>query len=189
MTFFFILILLQGYYADPYGQPKSANAETQSTTTQAATAQSASAQSHPMQPNPQQFAMPFGYYPYYMPNQYQGAPPGANYYGQFKYPPYTPMAAPVNSNGQQVPPVAVSNGNSGPHASTASKMTPAAMAAQPHMVNGYAFPNAVYGSYEETMNAYGNANGVAGFQNFSSTGFNAPPPSKHLVILFLKISC
>lgn len=77
---------VQGYYSNHYAKFPSASQNAQPTSTVESSHVPAASNQNPQQMglHQQQYAMPFGYYPYYMPNQYQNAP-GAHpsYGGQF----------------------------------------------------------------------------------------------------------
>ena len=141
-----------GYYSDPYHQAGKlqqaplVTLDSQTSQPNATTQAAAPTQGVPLQQAQQQYPVPFGYYPYYMPNQYQNAP-GGYPYGQY-----------VNKNVYPYAPNPQGTPASVPATTVAPSVTKAPMN---NMNNGYGN----YGGYEESLTY---ANGNSSFQGFHS---------------------
>ena len=180
---------LQGYYSDPYqsaqkfqGVPPMTGADPH--TAPSSLGQTQPSSTMPSQVNPaalqqaaavqQQYAVPFGYYPYYMPSQYSsgGYPSYGQFVGKNVYQPYPqgPLTGTVTPPTGTVPAAALPM--------TAAVPAPSGPAKPPVMANGYAFSNNVpvyAGTYDESLSMYGNhfppgqGQGYPSFNN--ATGF------------------
>jgi hypothetical protein len=159
---------VQGYYSSPYAKFPSGSQNTLTTsavgTSEALAVPSQNSQQ--MGVHQQQFAMPFGYYPYYMPGQYQNAPGAHPTYGtQF-----------VNKNVYHYGPSV--SGASAVSASLTTSALPASNTQSlrnsnaPATATAYPFVSAsaapLYGNYDESLGFSGTPNGNIPFQNFNS---------------------
>lgn len=170
---------VQGYYSSPYAKfpPGAPNTQPASTsgTSQAPVLSSQNPQQ--MGLHQQQFPMPFGYYPYYMPGQYQNAPGAHPSYGAqfvnknvYHYNPSVSgapaVSASLTTSALPASNTQTSRNSSGPATATAHSFVSGAP---------------MYGNYDESIGISGSAtapNGNIQFQNFNS-GFTNQSNNSH----------